>query len=302
MAKQKKDLPEGTMPPPVVEFEQPDLRTKKKSGGGGSSIYTHPHSGAQVPSVTSISGLIDKSGFLVPWSAKLAARFAYHNVELLAGMDNEDDAVAFIASGADRLRSAGRDLGSKAHNTIEALCVGSDVEIEEEVAHHVKGWQEWLQAFRVKRFVLIEFTVWSHKHGYAGTGDALVEHHDGTWTLLDYKTGKDVHEDAAMQLIALARADAIVTTDGEFPMPKVDRLGVLHLPAPVLTPGGRQSVRGKWSYRDIPLHGEKADASWETFLHLRAAYEWEKTWASNVLGGKMTSPPAGFFRDEEGVA
>lgn len=300
MAKNQQDVPEGVMPPPVVEFEQPDLRTKKKSGGGGGSVYTHPHSGDQVPSVTTISGLIDKSGFLVPWSAKLAARFAFHNVELLAGMDHEDDAVAFIASGAGRMRSAGRDLGSRAHNTIEALSMGAQVDVEEEVAHHVRGWQEWLQAFRVKRIALIEFTVWSHRYRYAGTGDALVEHQDGSWTLLDYKTGKDVHEDAAMQLIALDRADSIITTDGEFPMPPVDRLGVLHLPAPILTPGGRESVRGKWSYRAIPRTGEEADAHWENFLRLRAVHDWEKDYAPKALGGKMTSPPAGFFRDEEG--
>lgn len=291
MAKIKpEDLPAGELPPEPVQFEQPDLRTKRKSGDGGSSVYTHPHTGAQVPSVTSISGLIDKSGFLIPWSAKLAGQYAYHNAEVLAGIDEPEVAAAFVAEGARLMRDKGKDLGSRVHNAIEALCVGAQVDIEDDLVHHVTGWQEWLTNYGVKRILLTEFTVWSHQYSYAGTGDALVEFGDGSWVLVDYKTGKDVHPDAAMQLIALVNADVIITTHGEAPMPKVHKAGVLHLPAPVMTPGGRVSVRGKWSYRDIPLEGEAADQTWRTFLALRQAYEWEHTVAPKILGGKQTAP------------
>lgn len=292
MAKIKpEDLPAGELPAEPIQFEQPDLRTKKASGGGGGSVYTHPHTGDQVPSVTTISGMIDKSGFLVPWSAKLAGEYAHHNVEVLAGIDEPEVAAAFIAEGGRRMRDRGKDLGSRVHNAIEALCVGAQVDIEDDLVHHFAGWQEWLQNFRVKRVLIVEFTVWSHRYRYAGTADVLVEMEDGSWVLVDYKTGKDVHSDAAMQMIALARADVMVTTAGEAPMPTIHRAGVLHLPAPVLTPKGRQSVRGKWSYRDIPLTGPAAERTWETFLALRSVYDWEKEVAPTILGGKQTAPP-----------
>ncbi len=265
-------------------FEQPDLRTKDPSGSGSS--YQHPVTGERVPSVTTISGLIDKSSFLVPWSAKLAAYFAADNMPTLMNIPDPDAIAEFIKAGAERERNKGRDLGSLAHNIIEALCRGQQIEIPEEVAHHVASWQTWLRRY-VKRIVWMEQTVWSHQHKYAGTADVLVELHDGRICLVDYKTGSDVHEDAALQLTALARADVIVTTDGEFPMPRIDCAGVLHLPAQVITKTGKESVRGKWSFRPIPMRDEE----WETFLALRRAHRWEKEQARDAMGGKQTTLP-----------
>lgn len=264
-------------------FEQPDLRTKEDQGRGSS--YQHPHTGERVPSVTTISGLIDKSSYLVPWSAKLAAEFAADNLPTLMNIPDPDAIAEFVKAGAERRRNAGRDLGSLAHNTIEALCRGQQIEVPEEVQHHVKSWQEFIARY-VKRIVMMEFTVWSHAHAYAGTGDALFEFKDGRMVLVDYKTGSDVHADAALQLMGLASADVVITTDGEAPMPQIDGLGVLHLPAPVFTKTGKVSVRGKWSFREVPMRPQE----WETFLALRRAYQWEKEESRGALGGKQTSP------------
>lgn len=271
------------------DFEQPDLRVKNHGGGGSS--YQHPHTGEMVPSVTTISGLIDKSSFLGPWHASLAAQWAAANLPLLVSTFDQtkdlDQVIDLIKGGAKRAASEGRDLGSLAHNTIEAICRGEQPEIPEMVQHHVQSWTEFMTRY-VKRVIWMEQTVWSHQFKYAGTGDVLFEFHDGRIALVDYKTGKEVHADAAMQLVALARADVIVTTDGEMPMPKIDELGVLHLPAPVRTPTGRVSVRGKWSYRIIPP--EKHENAWSSFLALRHAHDWEKNHAKESLGGKQTAP------------
>lgn len=273
----------------MPDFEQPDLRTKNR--GGSFSSYQHPHTGDQVPSVTTISGLIDKSSFLGPWHASLAAQWAAANLPLLIKTFDEtkdlDSVIDLIQGGAKRASKYGSDLGSLAHNTIEAICRGEQIDIPQMVVHHVKSWTEFMTRY-VKRVIWMEQTVWSHRYRYAGTADVLLEFHDGTTALVDYKTGKEVHADAAMQLVALAKADVLVTTDGEMPMPKIDRLGVLHLPAPVLTPGGRPSVRGSWSYREIPA--DKQAIAFDTFLHLRAAFEWDKTHAKTSIGGKQTTP------------
>lgn len=266
-----------------VQFEQPDLRQKNHQRSW--STYQHPRTGEQVPSVTSISGSLDKSGFLGPWHAANAANWAAANMHMLAGMGDPDAIVDAIKGGAKRMSEEGRNLGSLAHNTIEALSLGETVDIPPEVEHHVAGWREWCTKY-VKRFVIVEQTVWSHQFKYAGTMDVLAEFHDGTYNMVDYKTGKEVHADACLQLNALARADVIVTTEGEFPMPRVDGLGVLHLPAPVMTPGGKLSVRGKWSYRRIPMR----EVDWQTFQALRFAWDWEHIHSKDSIGGKETVP------------
>lgn len=267
----------------MADFEQPDLRTKNRNGSGSS--YQHPHTGVRVPSVTTISGLIDKSSFLVPWSAKLAAEYVVENLDTLTSIPDPDAVVETIKVGAEKKRSAGRDLGSLAHNTIEALCRGQQIDVPEECQHHVSSWLEWVGRY-VDHFVLIEETVWNHTVGYAGTLDVLAKFKDGRNILVDYKTGKDVHADAALQLNALAKAECLITTDGEMPMPQIDGAGVLHLPAPVLTPTGRVSVRGKWSFREVRLR----DIEWQTFQALRFAYDWEKVHSTSALGGKQTTP------------
>ena len=267
------------------QFEQPDLRTTNQGSLGGST-YQHPHTGQQVPSVTTISGLIDKP-HLVPWSAKLAAEFAADNAEEILGLTDRDLRVACIKAGAEKARAVGRDLGSSAHNAIEGLTLGrmTMADVPEDVQHHVAGWSAWVREF-VASFLLVEATVWSHRYGYAGTLDAVVTLKDGRVCLVDYKTSKDVYTEAALQLAALRFADCVVSTDGEFAMPRIDCCAVLHLPAPVLTKTGKQSIRGKWSFREVTADAE----DFEVFLALQRAYQWEKGKAATVIGGKQTKP------------
>lgn len=264
-----------------AQFEQPILRMQGPNG----SYYQHPHSGEAVPSVTTISGLIDKSGHLTPWAAKLAAWWAADNFDLLQLCRDPDEIADLIIGGSQRRRDEAKELGSLAHNTIDGILDGKGGPIPDAVTHHIKGWTEWVSRY-VDSFILTEATVWSHRYLYAGTLDALVKFKDGSTRLVDYKTGSQVHTDAALQLVALSKADCVVTTDGESPLPRIDGFGVLHLPAPAFTPTGRVSTKGKWSYRDINI----TEQEWTTFLCLRQVYDWEKKHSKKVLGGKQTQP------------
>lgn len=270
-----------------IQFEQPDLRSSNEKNLRGST-YQHPHTSAIVPSVTTISGMIDKSGFLIPWSAKLAAQWAMdaENFKPLQALKDEDARVAAVVAGAKKLREAGRDVGSSAHNAIEALSLGKLAmeDVPERIQHHVNGWLEWCGKF-VSQFVLIEATVWSHQHQYAGTLDLVAILKDGRHCLIDYKTGKEVYTDVALQLAAIRNADVVLTTDGEFAMPRIDCCAVLHLPDEVRTPTGKVSVRGKWSFREVTADQNDFDV----FLALRKVYDWEHEKTPHVLGGKQTS-------------
>jgi hypothetical protein len=79
----------------------------------------------------------------------------------------------------------------------------------------------FLARFR-PRFVAVEATVFNRRVGYAGTADFVAG--IGPVTVIgDYKSGRSVHDEVAMQLAALAHGEEIVTPDGRrHPVPVVD--------------------------------------------------------------------------------
>jgi hypothetical protein len=94
----------------------------------------------------------------------------------------------------------------------------------------------------------------------------------GRLTLGDTKTGKGVYPEVALQLVALARAEFIITRDGEeLPLPAVDLLGVLHL-------------RPR-SWALLPV--TPGDASWRAFLAARELTSWLAETAPTVLGPRL---------------
>lgn len=258
-----------------MEFTGPDLRNTDGSG------YVHPISGAHVPGVTTIAGLINKP-HLIPWSAKLAAQWAAKNLDAIAALPIEGRAGA-IMEAARHAREHDRNRGSLAHDIIDRLAQRQPVEVPEAVEHQIKAWREFANNM-VAEFIHCEATVWSHRYGYAGTLDAIAHLNNGELAMVDYKTGKDVYPEVGLQLWALRNADVIVTTKGEQPLPAVDTTYVLHLPAFQLTPTGKVSTKSNWSLRPVETREEEG----RTFLSLLDAWQWHKGAASSVLGGKRT--------------
>lgn len=263
------------MPATQPKFEQPEL----KSPWG---FYQHPFTGQQVPSVTKISGLLDKP-HLITWGANMTAEWAVDNFDELASLSTREARLALLKDGGKQYREAGRNKGSMVHTLIEQTLAGLAPEVPQDCRHNFNGWLAWLAEF-VDHFEQVEATVWSHRFGYAGTVDAIARFKDGRRVLVDYKTGKDVYAEAALQLAGLRFADVIVTTEGEFPLGDFDATGLLHLPDPVLTPTGKASVKGGWSWREVTADAE----DFETFCALRRAYSWEHGKAKDVIGGKQT--------------
>jgi hypothetical protein len=121
-------------------------------------------------------------------------------------------------------------------------------------------WQTWLKfvdAYK-PQFTGSEFTVWSNRHGYAGTAD-FSAHIFGWHVLVDIKTGKYPYPEVAMQLAAIANADFILGADGtESPIPHYDRYAVLHL-----RPRGAR------------LHPvDKIPEAFQSFLALKQVFDW----------------------------
>jgi hypothetical protein len=172
-------------------------------------------------------------------------------------------AQRWLKGAAPRHRDQKRDEGSDIHAEAEDLILVSigkliaDGVIEDdrlylpstvipeyapEIASRMKGYVQWVNDFR-PRFLATEFSVFNLRHVYAGTGDAIVEvfmvppgELVPRWVtvLVDYKSGKSIWDEVALQESAYFRGDFIGLPDGtSVPLPKCEFAAVLHL-----TPSG----------------------------------------------------------------
>jgi hypothetical protein len=125
---------------------------------------------------------------------------------------------------------------------------------------------------------------------YAGTMDLLCEI-DGKMSILDVKTGKSVHEDAALQINAYAHADFLIhdpnhpdavqitpargrrwyewrgDAKDEHPMPDIQAGYILHL------------RDDGWALHELPI----SDELYEMFLSLFNVERWERELKKGVL-------------------
>jgi hypothetical protein len=245
---------------------------------GGSRFYIDPDDGAiKVPGVTSVGGMLPKD-FLTYWAAKEAAEAAVNNWDIVSELCKRDPkgAIDYLKSAHRRKSSAASDLGTAAHDLFERLARGetvNDRHIHMDVKPHVRWFREFLQEVQPE-FIYLEETVWSDTHQYAGSFDAIARV-DGEIVILDWKTSKAIYDSVALQLSAYRYADRIILAEsGEsVPVPEIVGGGALHI-----RPEG-------WA-----LHPVQCDpVVFDTFLHLRGVFDWEKEGKKKVIGKPIAS-------------
>lgn len=169
---------------------------------------------------------------LVAWAAKCAAEEA--SPLLIGGpaavaewmQDNnihsELDAVNHLKTSHRRISTGAAVRGTKVHKLAERLTRNEEgIDFPEELRGHYESIVKFLRDWKV-RPLLIEHVVGSYQWGYAGTFDLVAEVGDGRRILFDYKTGRSVWPETALQLAAYRYADAYVAPDGtEIPMREV---------------------------------------------------------------------------------
>ena len=169
-----------------------------------------------------------------------------------------------------------RDLGSLFHDLAEQIAAGVPVSVdvfEPEIRTYVEAFLEWVKTSQVE-YEALECAVFSREHGYAGTMDAIVNL-GGRKLVLDYKTGKDVYDEVALQLAAYARAEGVYLGPGNVaPMPAVDGAVVIHVTAE--------------GYRVVPV--EIGDAVWRSFRYVREVFRYQDEIAKSVLSEPMAAP------------
>lgn len=228
-----------------------------------------------LPSVTTIIGVVDKSGPLVGWAKREVANAALRNIDMLERLRVESGAEAaarWLATIPGYQRDTAADIGSTVHELAEALSRGQEVSVAPDIVPYVSAYQAFLADFQ-PRFLALEEMVCSLRHGYGGTLDWIAEIGGEVW-LGDNKTSKGIYQETALQLAAYAYADFIGRPGipRRFRLPRPALYGVLHL-----RPEG---------YELIP-YDVTAD-TFKAFLHAKALYDWRE--ASKGVIGQAIGP------------
>jgi hypothetical protein len=203
------------------------VKSERTTRGDGSRFYTLD--GKRYWSVTTTLGAaVPKQRALVPWAAKeVATAVVIHDREDVLHRLQEintaneslrhDLAEALIKDlkgSPYKKRDRAANIGTQVHEHIDKIVTGTPVGAPAlPIAAHIASFDAWL-AVTNPEFEASELTVYSDKHEYAGTLDAIVEI-DGEFYVVDYKTSaKGPYPEVALQLAAYARADFGVMRDG----------------------------------------------------------------------------------------
>lgn len=173
----------------------------------------------ELPSVTHILSCIGKPA-LITWAANQertlvseAAADLYDDLRTISTPMPRTAYLTTLAARVGKARAHTRELakageiGTQVHKLIEwnlrrslSQQPGPEPRVSENATWAFMAWQDWATSVRLKP-LLIEQTVFSRTHGFAGTMDLLAEV-NGIVTLVDFKTGKAIYPEAFLQAVA----------------------------------------------------------------------------------------------------
>jgi len=243
-------------------------------------------------SVTSIiSGGLPKPA-LINWAKKFTAEYAVSHFQAFEQLvkDDEKGAIDWLKGAAFRERDRKGQIGSEVHDAAEAYALGKPFPTWSKDAAPLMGqFETWLQAFR-PAFIAVEAPVFSRSQRYAGTLDAIADFDLGpefafnfgvtedrpVRLLVDYKSGKAVYPDTALQLAAYRYSEACLglpdATDQR--VPEVDGCAVLLL--------------GPKRFLFTPVRAD--EEVFRAFLYVREVFRWQEELSSEVVGHALPVP------------
>ena len=194
--------------------------------------HSYKLDGLKVQGVTTILNAGIPKPALVHWAAKSVAEFVADNEALIEQMrpNGREPLVSFLKAVPNQKKTDAGVRGTDVHAIAERLVHGESVEVPAHLVAHVEGYAKLLDQFNIEA-ILTEKSVANRKLWYSGRFDAIVKLNGLTY-LLDWKTSKGVYGETALQTAAYARAEFYVNDDDpdtEYPMPHIDRIGVVHI-------------------------------------------------------------------------
>jgi len=177
--------------------------------------------GEWVPGVTTIIGVLDKPA-LPKWAAESVAEFVTDNaeaVEALRTMGRQPMVNALKAMPWQK-RDDAATRGTTFHDLAERIARGEQVEVPPEQVGLVESALAFMEDWHIEP-VLIEQTVASREHLWAGRLDLAADHNKGPRAIFDWKSGKRIYTSAAFQLNAYGHAEFYGEDGDEHPMADV---------------------------------------------------------------------------------
>lgn len=210
----------------------------ERKNRGSSHSYTID--GEWVPGVTTVIGVLDKPA-LVGWAARETAAYADDNMERLINMRSSDRLKEMEGARFSMNRKA-VTRGHRIHAMADQVAHGAPLtDIPADILPAVEAIAEMMRLHEMET-IATEVSLGSSTYGYAGTADAIVQHPRWGNLLIDYKTGKGVYSEVALQLAAYRHCDlALVPTTQVGPrggvktvhvqqgMPPVDHCMAVHV-------------------------------------------------------------------------
>ncbi len=186
----------------------------------------------RVPGVTTVLGGGLPKSALINWAGNATAGYAIDNWDELAKLPTSER-LRRLQGGRYEDRDKAANRGTQVHKLAEQLITGAEVSVPEELAGHIESYVQFLDEFG-PRPVLIEATIYSIKHGYAGTIDLIADFPTlGKRLLVDIKTNRTgIFGETALQLAGYRYAESRLDVDGEgCPMLPVDDCAAVHVRA-----------------------------------------------------------------------
>lgn len=238
--------------------------------------------GLLMPSITNVIDVTDKP-HLNGWYGRKAADAALEVTKTHADAVRRRpwSAKKWISEAATRSMEESARVGDLVHCTAEALALGQEIDINEEITAFIDSWRSFVHDWSPE-FKHLEATCFGAVNDplagallYAGTADVILGLGDRLFAG-DYKSGRSVHTAAALQLAALANATELALPDGTtIPMPHIDGGVVIHL------------TRDGYAVHEVPL----ADGlAFSLFARLRGIWDFQMTELASRKPLLMTRP------------
>lgn len=188
--------------------------------------------GIQYPSVTTITGMLDKPA-LLHWASNCAVDHVQENIEVVQGKEDVhrvEDVLAAARKAYAQKRDTAATSGTKCHNAIEAHIKGDEERVaeilgdDEQALIGYEAFTVWEKTNHVE-WEKVECTVYSLVMGYAGRFDAIANV-NGHRYLIDFKTSSGIYDEMKYQLCAYMQAYNEMIEEDEEPL---ENIAILHL-------------------------------------------------------------------------
>lgn len=238
----------------------------RRNHGAG---HSYTLDGEKIPGVTTILNAMAKPA-LVDWAARTVAEAAVDDWDRWSKLA-PSKRFQELSRAHRSSNKAAAARGTRIHALADKLQHEADVEVPDDLRGPVEAVARWLDLWQAE-------TVWSETpvahtaYRYGGTFDAVLDTPKLGRVLLDFKTGKGVFPETALQLAAYRYADVALVDGEEVDMLEVDRCVVAHVTSD--------------DVETLPV--DASEDTWRTFLYLAQVHRW-----TSVQGDRKTQDAIG---------